>query len=131
MKFGLCCIPDHHAEYSGSWSDWYEGMIAEVRLAEALGFDSAWFAEHRVPGFAFGSPARFIAARARATKRIRLAASVSLLSLNNPVRTAEDYAMADVLSHGRLARSLAGRRKASRKSPCCPNDPAGRRSPSK
>ena len=68
MKFGLCCIPDHHAEYSGSWSDWYEGMIAEVRLAEALGFDSAWFAEHRVPGFAFGSPALFITARARETK---------------------------------------------------------------
>ena len=102
MKFGLCYIPDYHAEHSGSWSDWYEGMIAEVRLAEALGFDSAWFAEHRVPGFAFGSPALFIAACARETKRIRLAASVSLLPLNNPVRTAEDYAMADVLSRGRL-----------------------------
>ena len=102
MKFGLCYIPDYHAEYSGSWSDWYEGMIAEVRLAEALGFDSAWFAEHRVPGFAFGSPALFITACARETKRIRLGASVSLLPLNNPVRTAEDYAMADVLSHGRL-----------------------------
>jgi hypothetical protein len=57
MKFGLCYIPDYHAEHSGSWTDWYEGMIAEVRLAEVLGFDSAWFAEHRVPGFAFGSPA--------------------------------------------------------------------------
>jgi natural product biosynthesis luciferase-like monooxygenase protein len=102
MKFGLCYIPDYHAEYSGSWSDWYEGMIAEVRLADALGFDSAWFAEHRVPGFAFGSPALFIAACARETQRIRLGASVSLLPLNNPVRTAEDYAMADVLSRGRL-----------------------------
>jgi alkanesulfonate monooxygenase SsuD/methylene tetrahydromethanopterin reductase-like flavin-dependent oxidoreductase (luciferase family) len=102
MKFGLCYIPDYHAEYSGSWSDWYEGMIAEVRLAESLGFDSAWFAEHRVPGFAFGSPALFIAALARETHRIRLGSSVNLLPLNNPVRTAEDYAMADVLSHGRL-----------------------------
>jgi natural product biosynthesis luciferase-like monooxygenase protein len=77
-------------------------MIAEVRLAEALGFDSAWFAEHRVPGFAFGSPAMFITACARETKRIRLGASVCLLPLNNPVRVAEDYALADVLSHGRL-----------------------------
>ncbi len=96
MKFGLCYIPDYHPEHSGSWSDWYEGMIAEVRLAEELGFDSAWFAEHRVPGFAFGSPALFITACARQTSRIRLGASVSLLPLNNPVRTAEDYAMADV-----------------------------------
>lgn len=102
MKFGLCYIHDYHAEYSGSWTDWYEGMIAEVGLAEEPGFDSAWFAEHRVPGFAFGSPALFITACARETKRIRLGASVSLLPLNNPVRTAEDYTMADILSHGRL-----------------------------
>jgi alkanesulfonate monooxygenase SsuD/methylene tetrahydromethanopterin reductase-like flavin-dependent oxidoreductase (luciferase family) len=102
MQFGLCFIPDYHPEYSGSWSDWYEGMIAEVKLAESLGFENAWFAEHRVPGFAFGSPAMFIAACARETSRIRLGASVCLLPLNNPVRTAEDYAMADVLSGGRL-----------------------------
>ena len=102
MKFGLCYIPDYHQELSGSWQDWYEGMIEEVKLAERLGFHGAWFAEHRVPGFAFGSPAMFIAACARETSRIRLGCSVSLLPLNNPVRTAEDYAMADVLSHGRL-----------------------------
>lgn len=102
MKFGLCYIPDYHEELSGSWVDWYEGMIAEVKLAERLGFHGAWFAEHRVPGFAFGSPAMFIAACARETRRIRLGCSVSLLPLNNPVRTAEDYAMADVLSGGRL-----------------------------
>jgi natural product biosynthesis luciferase-like monooxygenase protein len=102
MQFGLCYIPDYHQESSGSWQDWYDGMIAEVKFAETLGFDSAWFAEHRVPGFAFGSPAVFIAALARETSRIRLGCSVSLLPLNHPVRTAEDYAMADVLSHGRL-----------------------------
>ena len=69
MKFGLCYIPDYHAEYSGSWQAWYEGMIEEVNLAEQLGFTGAWFAEHRVPGFAFGSPALFIAACARETSR--------------------------------------------------------------
>ena len=102
MKFGLCYIPDYHAELSGTWQDWYEGMIAEVKLAEAVGFSNAWFAEHRVPGFAFGSPALFIAACARETSSIRLGCSISLLPLNNPVRMAEDYAMADVLSGGRL-----------------------------
>ena len=102
MKFGLCYIPDYHAELSGSWADWYEGMIAEVKLAERLGYTGAWFAEHRVPGFAFGNPALFIAACARETTSIRLGTSVSLLPLNNPLRLAEDYAMADVLSHGRV-----------------------------
>jgi alkanesulfonate monooxygenase SsuD/methylene tetrahydromethanopterin reductase-like flavin-dependent oxidoreductase (luciferase family) len=102
MKFGLCYIPDYHPETSGSWVEWYDGMIAEVKLAERLGFHGAWFAEHRVPGFAFGSPAMFIGALARETSRIRLGSSISLLPLNNPVRLAEDYVMADVLSHGRL-----------------------------
>ena len=76
--------------------------VGLVKLAETLGFDGAWFAEHRVAGFAFGSPAMFIAACARETQRIRLGSAISLLPLNNPVRIAEDYAMADVLSHGRL-----------------------------
>ncbi len=102
MKFGLCYIPDYHEELAGSWVDWYEGMIAELKAAERLGFHGAWFAEHRVPGFAFGNPALFIGAVARETRRIRLGAAVSLLPLNNPVRIAEDYAMADVLSHGRV-----------------------------
>jgi len=102
VKFGLCYIPDYHPELSGSWHQWYENMIAEVVAAERLGLDGAWFAEHRVPGFAFGNPAMMIAACARETRKIRLGASISLLPLNNPVRIAEDYAMADVLSGGRL-----------------------------
>ncbi len=102
LKFGLCYIPDYHPDTGGSWTDWYEGMIEEVRLAERLGYDGAWFAEHRVAGFAFPNPAMMIAACARETARIRLGAAVSLLPLSSPVRVAEDYAMADVLSGGRL-----------------------------
>jgi alkanesulfonate monooxygenase SsuD/methylene tetrahydromethanopterin reductase-like flavin-dependent oxidoreductase (luciferase family) len=102
MRFGLCYIPDYHAELSGSYQDWYEGMLREVVAAERLGFSSAWFAEHRIPDFAFGSPAMFIAAAARETSTIRLGSSICLLPLNDPVRIAEDYAMADVLSGGRL-----------------------------
>ena len=102
MKFGLCYIPDYHPELAGSYVDWYDGMLDEIRLAEDLGFEGAWFAEHRVPNFAFGSPAMFIAAAARETSRIRLGSAISLLPLNDPIRLAEDYAMADVLTHGRL-----------------------------
>ncbi len=42
-RFGSCYIPDYHPEQSGSWQAWYDNMIAEVKLAEALGFDGAWF----------------------------------------------------------------------------------------
>ncbi|HEX2172990.1 MAG TPA: LLM class flavin-dependent oxidoreductase, partial [Dehalococcoidia bacterium] len=72
MKFGLCYIPDYHPEMQGTYSDHYEAMLQEVVRAEELGYDGAWFAEHRVPGFAFGSPAMFIAAAAQRTRRIRL-----------------------------------------------------------
>lgn len=102
MKYGLCYIPTYDPGLDGSYADWYDGMIGEVRAAERLGFTGAWFAEHKVPNFAFGSPAMFIAAAARETSTIRLGCSVCLLPLNDPLRVAEDYAMADVLSHGRL-----------------------------
>ncbi len=57
MKFGLCYIPDYHAELQGSYTRHYDWMLAQIVRAEELGYTGAWFAEHRVPGFAFGSPA--------------------------------------------------------------------------
>lgn len=102
INYGLCYIPTYDASRDGSYADWYDGMLGEVQTAERLGFTGAWFAEHKVPDFAFASPAMFIAAAARETSTIRLGCSVCLLPLNDPLRVAEDYAMADVLSHGRL-----------------------------
>lgn len=102
MRFGLCYIADHHPAQQGSFSDWYEGMIAEVQTAERAGFHGAWVAEHHFPDFAFGNPAVFLTALARETSTIRIGSSVSLAPLGDPIRMAEDYAMLDVLSRGRL-----------------------------
>jgi alkanesulfonate monooxygenase SsuD/methylene tetrahydromethanopterin reductase-like flavin-dependent oxidoreductase (luciferase family) len=102
MKFGLLYIPDYHPEAHGSFATYYDQMLEQIVTAEALGFDGAWFAEHRIPGFAFGNPAVFMAAAARLTRRIRLGTAVALLPLHNPVRLLEDYSMVDVLSGGRL-----------------------------
>ncbi|HLZ69666.1 MAG TPA: LLM class flavin-dependent oxidoreductase [Dehalococcoidia bacterium] len=102
MKFGLCYIADYHPDFQGSYAQWYDGMLEEIVRADELGYDGAWLAEHHIPAFAFGSPAVFLAAAARQTRRIRLGTAVSLLPLNDPIRLAEDYAMVDVLSKGRL-----------------------------
>lgn len=102
MKFGLCYIPDYHPELQGTWTQHYEAMLDEIVRAEELGYDGAWFAEHRIPGFAFGNPALFMTAAAQRTSTIRLGSSVSLIGINDPLRIAEDYAMLDVLSGGRL-----------------------------
>jgi natural product biosynthesis luciferase-like monooxygenase protein len=71
--------------------------------AEAVGFDSVWAAEHHFTEYgACASPAIVLAAVAARTKTIRLGTAVVVLPLNHPVRVAEDYALLDVLSGGRV-----------------------------
>jgi alkanesulfonate monooxygenase SsuD/methylene tetrahydromethanopterin reductase-like flavin-dependent oxidoreductase (luciferase family) len=102
MKFGALYISDYYPERYKSASHYYGEMMEQIQYEEELGFDSVLFAEHYVGGYAFPSPPVFAAAVAQKTKRIRLGTGVTLLPLNNPIRTAEEYAMVDVLSDGRL-----------------------------
>ncbi len=102
MKFGLLYIPDYSPERYKSASHYYGEMIEQIQCEEELGFEGVFFAEHYVGGYAFPSPPVFAAAVAQRTKRIRLGTGVTLLPLSNPVRLAEEYAMVDVLSDGRL-----------------------------
>jgi alkanesulfonate monooxygenase SsuD/methylene tetrahydromethanopterin reductase-like flavin-dependent oxidoreductase (luciferase family) len=72
--------------------------------ADQLGFDSAWVAQHHF-GPAVGtlpSPLPFLAAAAERTRRIRLGTAVVVLPVEPPVRLAEDAAVVDLLSGGRL-----------------------------
>lgn len=102
MKFGLLYIPDYYPDRYPSASHFYGDMIEEIQFAEQLGFEGAFFAEHYIDGYAFPSPPVFATAVAQRTERIRLGTGVTLLPLSNPIRTAEEYAMLDVLSEGRL-----------------------------
>src|SRR5947207_98397 len=73
-------------------------------IAEALGFDSVWVAQQHV-GAECGhlpSPFVFLASVAARTSRVRLGTAVITLPLEDPVRTAEDAAVADLLSGGRI-----------------------------
>jgi natural product biosynthesis luciferase-like monooxygenase protein len=74
-----------------------------MEAAEVLGFDSVWPAEHHFSEYGLcASPALSLAAIARRTRRIRLGTGVVVLPFNHPVRVAEDYAMLDNLSNGRV-----------------------------
>jgi natural product biosynthesis luciferase-like monooxygenase protein len=78
-------------------------QIELMEAAEELGFDSVWPAEHHFSEYGFcASPALSLAAIARRTSRLRLGTGVVVLPFNNPVRVAEDYAMLDNLSGGRV-----------------------------
>jgi alkanesulfonate monooxygenase SsuD/methylene tetrahydromethanopterin reductase-like flavin-dependent oxidoreductase (luciferase family) len=75
--------------------------LAEV--AEREGLDGIWVGEHhfRSSGVC-PSPAVLLAAASQRTRRTRLGVMVSVLPLHSPVSVAEEFAMVDVLSGGRL-----------------------------
>jgi alkanesulfonate monooxygenase SsuD/methylene tetrahydromethanopterin reductase-like flavin-dependent oxidoreductase (luciferase family) len=84
-------------------ADLYWEFIEEAILAERLGFDNVWASEHHFsPDQWNPAPIVTLAAVATRTDRIRLGTYVLLLPLHNPVRIAEDVAVLDNISRGRV-----------------------------
>lgn len=80
-----------------------EETLREARLTDALGFDAIWLAEHHFDGIcAYVDPVSFAAALAVATQRARIGFAVAQMSLHHPIRMAEQLALIDHLSQGRL-----------------------------
>ncbi|MGG3470347.1 LLM class flavin-dependent oxidoreductase [Neobacillus pocheonensis] len=77
-------------------------VIDQAVLAESLGFDGYGVGERHGAPFLSSSPAVMLTAIAAKTSKIRLLPTVSVLSVLDPVRVAEDYATLDHLSDGRL-----------------------------
>jgi alkanesulfonate monooxygenase SsuD/methylene tetrahydromethanopterin reductase-like flavin-dependent oxidoreductase (luciferase family) len=71
--------------------------------AEELGYDYVTLAEHHFSDYVgVASPAVVGAAIAARTENIRIVLAISVLALHNPVTVAEEYALLDVISDGRL-----------------------------
>lgn len=81
----------------------YAATVEQAVFAEQLGFDSVWFTEHHflADGYlpAFQPLAGAIAAR---TERVRISTDIAILPLYHPVRLAEELAVLDNLSGGRM-----------------------------
>ncbi|NBN64771.1 putative FMN-dependent luciferase-like monooxygenase [Pannonibacter tanglangensis] len=87
-----------------SAADRYRLATEQIREAERLGFSSAWVAQHHFDPEEGGLPAPlvFLTHVAANTSRIRLGTGVITLPLEDPLRVAEDAAVLDLLSNGRL-----------------------------
>jgi natural product biosynthesis luciferase-like monooxygenase protein len=81
----------------------YQEALEQAALAEALGFDAVWLAEHHFSEYGTcPSPSTFGAAVAQRTRRVRIGTAVVILPFGHPIRIAEEFAMLDNLSDGRL-----------------------------
>ena len=103
MRFSAFSVCDHYPGHSRSSDELYEDILREIVLAEELGYYSYWIAEHHFHEYGIvTNPAMFLAAAAQRTTTIRLGPAVALLTFRNPLTVAEDYAILDRLSGGRL-----------------------------
>ena len=85
----------------------FRRQLEEVELAERIGIDQIWFFEHHLqPTAPVPSPNLLIAAAARTTRRIRFSSMVNILPLRHPLIVAEEAAMLDNLTEGRLDMGL-------------------------
>jgi probable F420-dependent oxidoreductase len=84
----------------------FEATIRECERAEAMGFDSVWLGEHHNHPLLYPTPLIGLAAIASRTQRLRLGTGVLLLPLYHPLAVAEEAAMVDLISGGRLILGL-------------------------
>lgn len=103
MRMSIFSVQDHYPSRERTISELYEQVLVQAELADQLGYDTFWVAEHHFHEYgAVPNPAVMLAAIAQRTRRLRLGTAISILTFHNPLTVAESYAMVDVLSGGRL-----------------------------
>jgi len=106
IEFGLIFFSSSEAPFGGNK---YRLVIELARFADQHGFSSLWIPERHFTkdGWLYPSPAVLQAALARETSRIQLRAGSVVMPLHSPLQIAEEWAMVDNLSGGRVGISFA------------------------
>ena len=104
MRFYINILSTYYPDLDPPYEVYYRQMLEQIALAEELGFECFMFNEHHFLGYGglIANPAVMLAAAAARTSRIRLGPCIAILSVRHPLQVAEDYAMVDAISGGRL-----------------------------
>jgi alkanesulfonate monooxygenase SsuD/methylene tetrahydromethanopterin reductase-like flavin-dependent oxidoreductase (luciferase family) len=107
MQFGLFMMPLHPPHRA--FADGYDRDVAQLVLADRLGFDEAWVGEHLTERWENAPAPDLLLAQALArTTRVKLGTGVTLLALHNPVYLAHRLAMLDHMARGRFQWGIGG-----------------------
>lgn len=86
-----------------SLRDVYDQTIEQIRVLDGLGLDQVWFSEHHfVDDGYLPSFAPVAGAAAAVTKQMRISTNIAIAPFSHPLRLAEDLAVLDQLSGGRI-----------------------------
>ncbi|WP_406284180.1 LLM class flavin-dependent oxidoreductase [Embleya sp. NBC_00896] len=106
MQFGVFTVGDVTTDpTTGRTPTEHErikAMVAIARKTEEVGLDVFATGEHHNPPFVPSSPTTLLGYIAAHTERIVLSTSTTLITTNDPVKIAEDYAMLQHLADGRV-----------------------------
>jgi len=106
MQFGIFSVgdvtPDPTTGRTPSEHERIKAMVAIAQKAEEVGLDVFATGEHHNPPFVPSSPTTMLGYVAARTKRLILSTSTTLITTDDPVKIAEDFAMLQHLADGRV-----------------------------
>src|SRR5258706_7246209 len=103
MRYSIFSVNDHHPRLARSVPQLYGQVMRQCELAESLGYDTFFCAEHHFHEYGVvPDPAVMLSALAQRTGRIRFGTAISILTFHDPRRIAESYSMLDMMCGGRL-----------------------------
>lgn len=108
LTFGYLYDFRNPPQWHREWTQLYAETLDFISWSESVGFEGAWIPEHHGADDAYmPSPLVMLAAVAARTRTIKLGSAIALAPLYHPVRFAEECAVLDILSNGRLEIAVA------------------------
>jgi len=104
MKFSLFYLTSYFPEIHGSVRGFYDQLLGQVDEGERMGLHAVWLAEHHFFDYGGHIPSIPVlgATIAERTTKMKIASGIAMIGLQDPIRVAEQFAMLDQLSGGRV-----------------------------